>query len=272
MPLHITGFFAPFFLKDPLFCGSIGAGLVLEPKIECFLKPREKTEVFFNREKVKIESVNRVLEIFRNSKAEIKILSPVPLGVGYGTSGAVSLAVSLALCKLFKKSKKEGGKIAHIAEVRSLTGLGDVSAIFYGRALAVRIKPGAPGIGRVISFPQPKNIQIITGDLKKGDTRKMLKKITPEIISLGKNLTEDFLKKPTLENFFEYSQIFSKKIGWAKERLFKKLEKIKKYCLGFSMKKGVFFLAVERNSFKKVFSFLKQEISKDIHVFRLFNP
>ncbi len=269
VPLHITGFFAPFFTKDPLFCGSIGAGLILEPKIKCCLEVSQETEIFFNGEKIKIEPVKEVLKAFENPKVKIQIFSPVCMGVGYGTSGAVALGVALGLCKLFKKPKKEGAKIAHLSEVKCLTGLGDVLAIFCGKELAVRTTPGAPGIGKVRSFFQKKDIKILTCDLKRENTKKMLKKITPKIAFLGEKLTKDFLKNPTLENFFQFSQIFAKEIGWQKKELFKKLEKIEKFCIGFSIKKGVLFLGVKKDNLKKVSLFLKNEISKNFHVFKL---
>lgn len=274
VPLHITGFFSPHFSANPLFSGSTGAGLVIVPGLDCicqFLdKKRVKTEILYNGGKTNIEPIEKLLKLFNLKKGVfIKISSPVPLGAGYGASAASTLAVSLALCQVSGESKLKAAKLAHLAEVKSLTGLGDVIAIFSGRALEVRIKPGAPGIGRVKSFGQAKNLRIITCDLNpvKKNTKKMLKTINQRTISFGQKILEKFIKNPTIKNFFEYSQLFAKEIGWADENFFKKLESIKKYCLGFSVKKGVFFTVTEDKHLPGAISILKKFFPK-IHIFK----
>ena len=270
VPLHITGFFSPHFSENPLFSGSTGAGLVIVPGLNCicqFLdKKKAKTEILYNGVETSIEPIEKLLKFF-NKGVFIRISSPVPLGAGYGASGASTLAVSLALHRFLGKSDLEASRMAHLAEVESLSGLGDVLAIFSGRDLEVRIKPGAPGIGIVKFFRQPKNLRIVATDLKKEDTKKMLKLMKPEVVRLGQDLLKRFIKEPNLDNFFEYSQLFAKEIGWADENFFKKLEPIKKYCPGFSVKKGVLFAVVKDSCLPKVISMLKN-FSRAIHIFK----
>ena len=74
----------------------------------------------------------------------------VPVGYGLGCSSAAALSLALALnealgCGL---STEEAGRIAHRAEVRCRTGLGDVLAAYHG-GFEVRVRAGAPGVGRV---------------------------------------------------------------------------------------------------------------------------
>ena len=74
----------------------------------------------------------------------------VPVGYGLGCSSAAALSLALALnealgCGL---SGEEAGRIAHRAEVRCRTGLGDVLAAYHG-GFEVRVRAGAPGVGRV---------------------------------------------------------------------------------------------------------------------------
>lgn len=74
----------------------------------------------------------------------------VPVGYGLGCSSAAALSLALALnealgCGL---SAEEAGRIAHRAEVRCRTGLGDVLAAYHG-GFEVRVRAGAPGVGRV---------------------------------------------------------------------------------------------------------------------------
>lgn len=282
VPLHITGFFTPQFSANPLLTGSCGAGLVITPGLVCICKlsnKLSKSKVIYNGVETKIEPLQKLFDrINFDKKVSVRLSSPVPLGFGYGVSGASTLAVSLALHRFLGKSDLKAAQMAHIAEVESLSGLGDVLAIFSGRDLAVRIKPGAPGIGIVKSFSQPKNLRIITADLKKQSTEKMLSSMKPETCRFGIKLLKNFIKNPGLENFFEYSQLFAKKIGWANENFFKKLEPLKKqvfflknqkeeYCLGFTVKKGVLFTAVENKHLTETISLLKK-FSLSTHIFK----
>ncbi len=271
VPLHITGFFTPHFSNNPFSTGSTGAGIVITPGLKCicqFSDNKKRVEIFYNGVKRNIEPIKNLLKLVNfNKGALIKISSPIPLSFGYGASGAATLAVSLVIHRFLGKPDLEASKMAHIAEVRALTGLGDVLAIFSGRDLAVRIKPGAPGIGKVKSFKQAGNLRIITADIKKINTKKMLKSMSSEISRFGLKLLKKFIKNPEIENFFEYSQLFAEKMGFADEGFFKKLKPLKKYCLGFSVKKGVLFAAAEQDKLKNVIPVLKK-FSPKIHIFK----
>jgi len=271
LPLHITGFFSPHFSKNHLLSGSTGAGLVISPGLECLCQFSDKksNEIIYNGLKTRIEPLKKLFSYFPpdTQGVLIKISSRVPLGLGYGTSGAATLAVSLALCHFLGKTNLKATKLAHLAEVESLSGLADVIALFCGRDLAVRIKPGPPGIGSVKSFRQPKELRVITADFKKRSTKKMLKSINPEVVRLGQDMLKKFIKEPNLENFFKYSQLFAKKIGFANEIFFKKLEPLKKYCLGFSVKKGVLFAVAKQNFLPEALLILKK-FSPATHIFK----
>jgi pantoate kinase len=297
LPLHITGFFSPHFSKDPLFSGSTGAGFVIVPGLNCLCQFSKKNKVLYNGIETKIKPVEEILSFFRQDKIGflIKISSPVDLGLGYAVSGASTLAVSLAIHRLLGKSDLKAAQLAHITEVKSLTGLGDVITIFSGRDLEIRIKPGGPGIGKVKSFSQAKNFRIITCDInpvrnpknkhfynkinlskkqsqisngvKRKSTKEMLKTMSSETIQLGQELLKKFIKEPNLNNFFRYSQLFAKEIGWADEAFFKKLEPIKKYCPGFSVKKGILFAVTEDKHLPGAISMLKKFFPK-IHIFK----
>lgn len=271
IPLHITGFFAPQFSANPLLTGSVGAGLVITPGLVCICKfsnKLSKSKVIYNGVETKIEPLQKLFDrVNFNKKVSVRLSSPVPLGFGYGVSGASTLAVSLALHRFLGKSDLKAAQLAHLAEVESLTGLGDALAIFSGRDLTVRLKPGAPGIGIVKSFSQPKNLRVITADLKKIKTKKMLKSMKLETKRLGIKLLKNFIENPGLEKFFEYSQLFAKKMNFANEIFFEKLEPLKKHCLGFTVKKGVLFAVAEQNKLKNAVSILKK-ISPKIHIFK----
>ena len=75
----------------------------------------------------------------------IEITSPLPLGCGFGLSGASALVAAYAVNALLGlgKSESELAMIAHIAEVENRTGLGDVCAQYHGGCL-VKLREGHP--------------------------------------------------------------------------------------------------------------------------------
>ncbi|MCD6127125.1 MAG: hypothetical protein J7J21_01920 [Methanomicrobia archaeon] len=271
VPLHITGFFSPRPASNPLNSGSIGAGVLIKPGIKCrwkLLKKGRKNKIFYNGKEVKITPIEELFNLINpEQRFLIELFSPVGLGFGYGASAASTLVVSLSICSFLKKPALEAAQLAHIAEVKSLTGLADVSAIFSGKGLVVRTKAGGPGIGKIKSYPLPSSIRILTVDLKKKETKKMLKSMSPQIKKLGLKLLKDFLNQVSLEKFFSCSQLFSQKMNFAKKDFFDNLKSLKKASFGISVKKGVLFTAVSKDSLPKARAILKKLFGKT-HTFR----
>ena len=75
----------------------------------------------------------------------IEINSPLPLGCGFGLSGASALAAAYAVNSLLRldKSESELAMTAHVAEVENRTGLGDVCSQYHGGCL-VKLREGSP--------------------------------------------------------------------------------------------------------------------------------
>src|SRR3989338_6009142 len=93
-----------------------------------------KNIICFNNKKINFPTVDSVIEKLTDEKVIVDIKSGLPLGYGFGISGAAALATAYALNKLLnlKKSKKQLAMIAHIAEVENGTGLGDVINQYFG--------------------------------------------------------------------------------------------------------------------------------------------
>ncbi len=93
-----------------------------------------KNMIYFNNKKINFPTVDSVIEKLTDEKVIVDIRSDLPLGMGFGISGAAALATAYALNKLLnlKKSRKQLAMIAHIAEVENSTGLGDVVNQYYG--------------------------------------------------------------------------------------------------------------------------------------------
>lgn len=128
--------------KNPATTGSLGLGFTVNKGVFATIKKiknnNEKTNnkniIYFNNKKFNFPTVESVIEKLTDKKIIVGIKSDLPLGYGFGISGASALATAYALNKLLnlKKSKKKLALIAHIAEVENNTGLGDVVNQHYG--------------------------------------------------------------------------------------------------------------------------------------------
>lgn len=134
-PANISCIFKVLKNNNPEKSGSIGLGFTLNYGVIVEVSFSDKTEIFFNGKKINFPTVEYVISKLQfNSCVRVLITSLLPIGCGFGLSGASALAVSLSLNKLFnlKKENLELAKIAHVAEVVNGTGLGDVVNQYFG--------------------------------------------------------------------------------------------------------------------------------------------
>src|SRR5438445_13129647 len=127
-------------------------------------------------EAVSIEVARRYCELDgRSWNTEISHQSAVQSGLGYGTSGAGALGLSLSLNEAMglSFSMLEAAQIAHLCEVECKTGLGTVASVFSG-GLTVRKVPGAPEIGQVGKLTLPSSLRIVSGSFGPMSTRRVL--------------------------------------------------------------------------------------------------
>ncbi|MHC1586225.1 MAG: GHMP family kinase ATP-binding protein, partial [Candidatus Hecatellaceae archaeon] len=134
-PAHITGIFAVERGLNPLTTGSRGVGVTLTKGVRTELKAepstRWKVSVKGFGAEIEGEVSRRVVELLA-SKApkpyhvEIVHRFEVPVGAGYGASGAGALGVALTLNEALNLglTPLEAANTAHVAEVECMTGLG----------------------------------------------------------------------------------------------------------------------------------------------------
>ena len=128
---------------------SLGMGFTVKEGVEVTVSEHHKTEVLFNEQHINFPTVRAVVNrLTQNSGIagiQVNITSPLPLGCGFGLSGAAALATAYALNELLQMHKniEELAMIAHVAEVENRTGLGDVCSQYHGGCL-VKLKEGAP--------------------------------------------------------------------------------------------------------------------------------
>ena len=128
---------------------SLGMGFTVTEGVEVTVSDAHKTEVLFNGEGINFPTVCAVVErLIQNtgvSGVKVDLASPLPLGCGFGLSGAAALATTYALNERLhlRKETESLAMVAHVAEVENRTGLGDVCSQYHGGCL-VKLQEGAP--------------------------------------------------------------------------------------------------------------------------------
>ena len=134
---------------DPARMHSLGMGFTVKEGVEAIVSESHETVVLFNGERITFPTVcavvNRLTENSGIVGVKVEFTSPLPLGCGFGLSGAASLATAYALNELLSADKDQEmlAMTAHIAEVENRTGLGDVCSQYHGGCL-VKLKEGLP--------------------------------------------------------------------------------------------------------------------------------
>ena len=148
-PGNISCVFKVISHADPARMHSLGMGFTVKEGVEVIVSERNETEVLFNGECINFPTVRAVVNrLTQNSGItgiKVDITSPLPLGCGFGLSGAAALATAYALNELLTlhKDSEKLAMIAHVAEVENRTGLGDVCSQYHGGYL-VKLKEGSP--------------------------------------------------------------------------------------------------------------------------------
>lgn len=215
-PSHITGFFEIRDNKNPLYKGSVGGGIVLEAGCVTEVSIRDdrptKAGILINGVEEEANTSKYVVERLAG-KYEIAVSTDfeVPVGCGFGASGAGALSTALALNELLSlgMTLNEVAQIAHLAEVESNTGLGDVIAETCG-GVVIRRKPGPPGIGTIDTIPwrKEKISYVVFG---KKSTKAVLAddSMKRRINEAGREAMKELMREPTLEKFMLASRDFS---------------------------------------------------------------
>jgi pantoate kinase len=226
VPGHISGFFQVCEASDPERKGSRNCGPCINVGVTTHVEvqPGERTniKIFINDKQAPEARTSFVAaeQILRDasepSDVVIKHYSQVPIGAGYGASGAGAFGVALALPKALGVtiSKTEAARVAHVAEVTCGTGLGDVGAQMTG-GLVIGIEPGAPPHGRWQRISVPDNIRIVCGTLGPLLTKELLrdKKILERSKKYGGIAIRKLLSSPEIKNFMDVSSEFAESMG-----------------------------------------------------------
>ena len=228
-PAHITGFFQIHDHSEPLKKGSTGCGVVLDKGVHTTVtigNHINETEISLNGKNVAGETSKAVVGSMTEHPVNVKSRSDIPIGCGFGASGAGALGTAYALnhALSLNYTANQLNDIAHVAEVSNGSGLGDVTGQVRG-GIPVRKTPGAPSIASVDSIPSKENnvYCVVLGELP---TRSVLS--NPEMIkdinSAGKEAMKKLMEKPSVENFMICSRDFTIQSGLASEKVMDAIE------------------------------------------------
>lgn len=246
-PGHVTGFFEiQDGNKDPLKKGSRGAGvnLSLGAISEVIIENGSSVLININGKRadapVTLKTIALLLSYCR-PKPKMKIVVntrlQLPIGQGFGMSGAGALSSSIALSHLLRNNlgitltDNDIIVAAHCAEVFCRTGLGDVVGQSTG-GWELRMKEGLPPYGKIrkLKFNIKDKLviavlgrEILTKDIL---TNPKLRKI---ISFYGKTNIKDYMIAPSLKAFFRLSNDFSRQTGLATTQVLKAIEDARPY-------------------------------------------
>jgi pantoate kinase len=211
VPGHVTGFFTVDRADDPTKAGSRGAGLTLTDGVTVTVRPAEETGVALNGDPVEMGAVERVLDALRVT-GQVRGVTDLPLGAGFGVSGAMALGAALAANHVFDRrlSAYELATIAHGAEVQAGTGLGDVVAQRHGGA-PIRLEAGSPQHNKMDAIPDISRVEYVTfGELATAD---VIGGDTEALTGAGEQALSTLVEEPTLARFMRASRTFAREAG-----------------------------------------------------------
>ena len=223
-PANISCIFKIYSHKNPRWMGSYGVGFTLNEGVIAEAEKSKRNEIVFNNESINFPAVKSVMKKLTKQKIRIYIKTKLPLGCGFGLSGASALASAYAINKLLnlKKSKKESAIIAHTADAENRTGLGDVVNQFYG-GFFVKLKPSSYFAVKKLPL---NDIDVYCRYFSKISTKSIITNI--KIKNKINNAANESLKKIKgllksnnnikLKGIIEISKDFSLKSGLLKDR------------------------------------------------------
>lgn len=217
-PAHITGFFYVHDDAEPLRMGSCGCGFTLEVGVCTTAWPAGRTEVYIDGKPSEAPTTRTVIELLADRPVHVESELDIPVGGGFGASGAGAFSTALAINDALGlgRTYNELSYIAHVAEVKNMTGLGDVAGMSLGGGI-IRLAPGAPFMLDRIPMSARDIYCVYFGPIStKGVLSDAVEKA--RINESGKRCLNKLLKKPTFEHFMSLSREFSVETGLISER------------------------------------------------------
>ena len=223
VPGHLTGFFSAHPDDDPAVAGSRGAGVTLSHGVEVRVERGARVGsdlavITLNGESVAVDAVAGVRDALDASDAAVTAETPLPLGAGFGVSGALALGVAYTVNAAYDRHRSENELVgvAHRAEVEAGTGLGDVVAQARG-GLPIRLDPGDLDHGRLDAVPAAPRVEYVTfGSVS---TEAVLSGDTTRLSAAGERALSDLRAEPTPARLVALSRRFAREADLLTDRV-----------------------------------------------------
>jgi Predicted archaeal kinase (sugar kinase superfamily) len=227
VPGHVTGFFSAHPAPQPAAAGSRGAGLTLSDGVEVTVVRADEApgdgretvvdapdaeaagSLTLNGDTTAIGPVADVLDAL-DVRARVEVDTDLPIGAGFGVSGAAALGAALAANAAADRGRSANDlvRVAHEAEVERGTGLGDVVAQARG-GIPIRLEPGAPGYGELDAIPAHARVEHVTfGELS---TETVLAGDTAALSEAGERALSRLRADPRLSTLMAASREFAER-------------------------------------------------------------
>ena len=237
VPGHVTAFFSAHPAEDPAAAGSRGAGVTLTDGVTVRVSaPDGAVDAVdttagdggenvgvsgvgdasdgtgsrtIDGESGSIGAVEDVLAELGAAGVDVAVETDLPIGAGFGVSGAAALGAALAANDALDRGRTENelARLAHAAEVGRGTGLGDVVAQARG-GVPVRLEPGAPGVGRLDGVPATARVEYVTfGGLS---TETVLGGDTTALSAAGEDALDRLREDPRLPTLMDAARGFAR--------------------------------------------------------------
>jgi len=273
-PAHITGFFkADLDEKDPNYLGSLGAGFSIQSgvKTTVILSSRNSSDTpkfhiqikGFKTGDVHVSEyvLNEFLSDNNDYFVDVIHELDVPVGYGLGCSAAVALSLALALNQALNSglSKTKVGQIAHLAEIKCQTGLGDVLASYHG-GFEIRTKSGAPGIGQLQKIKPKEKLDVVLICFNPISTKKFLKEKISLVNGLGGKMVQELIKTQDMNEFQDKSIEFAQYIQVITPKMNKVISELRKNQIkcGVALFGETLFSLIPPHKKQKVLQVLKK--------------
>ena len=213
VPGHVTAFFSAHPADDPMVAGSRGAGLTLTDGVTVRVSTADGEtdvgETTIDGEPGSIGAVDDVLAELDATGVDVAVEADLPIGAGFGVSGAAALGAAFAANEALDRGRSENElvRVAHAAEVDRGTGLGDVVAQARG-GVPVRLEPGAPGVGELDGVPATARVEYVTfGELS---TEAVLGGDTDALTAAGEDALDRLRADPRLPTLMDAARGFAR--------------------------------------------------------------
>ncbi len=274
-PAHVTGFFKAELENHTNLenLGSQGAGFSIQKGVKTTVRARKKTEYDISNFHLNILGYQTdnahvsefVIEKFldlvgKDVFVDVDHQITVPVGYGLGCSGSVALSLGLALNQALdtRLSKEHVGLIAHEAEIKCKTGLGDVLASYHG-GFEIRTKGGAPGHGTVKKI-KSKKYSVVIICFSPISTKRFITERLPSINGLGGKMVTKLEKSKNIIEFQDMSLEFAKYVNVITSKMARVIKDLNKNGIncGVALFGETVFSLVPKNKEKKVIDILKK--------------